>query len=197
MKAIFRHIKKLIIRGVIASIPFVLTFLVIRFLYLAIDNRIMSLFYKYTGYRIPGLGIAILLATLYLFGIIASNFVGRQIINLVERITRYIPFIKTIYQVGKQLSATLSIPEKEVLKRPVLVEYLKPGMFTIGFVTGTMIDSKSQEQFLKVFIPMPPNPASGTMVIVRESQTRDPGWTVEEAIRAVISGGIIGPQEIN
>jgi len=47
-----------------------------------------------------------------------------------------------------------------------------------------------------VFIPMPPHPASGVMVIVRESQTRDPGWTVEEAFQTVISAGIIGPDEI-
>ena len=49
---------------------------------------------------------------------------------------------------------------------------------------------------LKVFIPTPPNPTSGTMVVVRESQTRDPGWTIEEALNAVLSGGILGPGEL-
>jgi uncharacterized membrane protein len=34
------------------------------------------------------------------------------------------------------------------------------------------------------------------MVVVRESETRDPGWSVEEAVKAVVSGGIIGPAEI-
>jgi uncharacterized membrane protein len=84
-----------------------------------------------------------------------------------------------------------------VFKRAVLVDYLKPGIWTIGFVTGKVIDRKNNDEvLLKVFVPTPPNPTSGTMVVVKESETRDPGWTIEEAIRAVVSGGIIGPTEI-
>ena len=197
MKGIIKHIKSYILRGVVASIPFVLTFLVIRLLYLTIDRRLMVMLERLIGVNIPGLGILLLLAVLYLFGLIASNVIGRQFFNIIERLTKYIPFVKTTYQVGKQLSATLSLPGKEALKRPVLVEYLKPGIWTVGFVTGTLIDKGDEsEKLLKVFIPTPPNPTSGTMVIVKESQTRDPGWTIEEALRAVVSGGIIGPEEI-
>ena len=98
---------------------------------------------------------------------------------------------------GRQLSSTFSLPEKQVFRRAVLVEYLKPGIWTIGFVTGTIIDkSNNDELLLKVFIPTPPNPISGTMVVVKESQTRDPGWSIDEALKAVISGGVIGPAEI-
>ena len=116
---------------------------------------------------------------------------------MVEEVTKRLPFIKTTYQVGKQLADSLSLPEKQVFKRAVLVDYLKPGIWTIGFVTGTVIDRKNNDEvLLKVFVPTPPNPTSGTMVVVRESETRDPGWTIEDAIRAVVSGGIIGPNEI-
>jgi uncharacterized membrane protein len=103
--------------------------------------------------------------------------------------------------VGKQLADTLALPDKQAFKRAVLVDYLKPGIWTIGFVTGKIIgkiiDRKNNDEvLLKVFVPTPPNPTSGTMVVVKESETRDPGWTIEEAIRAVVSGGIIGPKEI-
>ena len=197
MKRIIRHIRSYIIRGIIASIPLVLTFFVIRFLYVTIDQRIMGMVDDFIGHRIPGLGIVLLLAVIYLFGLVASNVVGRQIFSLIERLTRYIPFIKTTYQVGKQLSSTFSLPEGEVLKRPVLVEFLKPGLWTVGFVTGTIIDNdNSDEKLLKIFVPTPPNPTSGTIIIARESQVRNPGWTIEEAFQTVISGGIIGPEEI-
>jgi uncharacterized membrane protein len=77
------------------------------------------------------------------------------------------------------------------------VEYLKPGMWTIGFVTGKIIDKRNpDERLLKVFIPTPPNPASGIMVVVKESQTRDPGWSIDEALKSVVSVGIIGPEEL-
>jgi uncharacterized membrane protein len=137
------------------------------------------------------------LVALYTLGLLASNVVGKRLFGLLERMTNYIPLIKTTYRVGQQLGKTLSLPEKQVFKKAVLVDYLKPGIWTIGFVTGEVIDTKNNnEKLLKVFVPTPPNPTSGTMVVVRESETRDPGWTIEEAINAVISGGIIGPEEL-
>lgn len=197
MKNAFIHIKTYIFWGLIAVIPLALTVFVIQFLYSAIDQRIMGLVDEFIGFRIPGLGIVLLLTVLYLIGFIASNVVSRKIFGFAERITERIPLINTTYHVGKQLSATLSLPERQVFKRAVLVEYLKPGIWTVGFVTGTVIDkTNGDEKLLKVFIPTPPNPTSGTMVVVRESQARDPGWSIEDAMKAVISDGIIGPKEI-
>jgi uncharacterized membrane protein len=139
----------------------------------------------------------LLLVILYVLGLAASNVMGKRIFGLIEGIANRIPLVKTTYQVGKQLVVTLSLPEKQVFKRAVLVEYLKPGMWTIGFVTGKIIDkNNSDETLLKVFVPTPPNPASGTVVVVKESQTRDPGWSIEEALKSVISAGVIGPTEI-
>ena len=192
------HIKRYIIRGTIAIIPLALTYVVLRFLYIAIDKRIMGVIDDFIGFSIPGFGLILILIILYIVGILASNIVGRQIFGLIERITNRIPLIRTTYQVGKQISVTLSLPEKQVFKRVVLVDFLKPGIWTVGFVTGEIIDTKNNnEKLLKVFVPTPPNPISGTMVIVRESETRDPGWTIEEAMKSVISGGIIGPDVIN
>jgi uncharacterized membrane protein len=149
------------------------------------------------GWSFPGLGILLMLVILYTVGLVASNVMGRQLLGIVERITDHIPLIKTTYKIGQQLSVTLSLPEKQVFKRAVLVDYLKPGIWTVGFVTGEVVDRKhGDEKLLKVFVPTPPNPTSGTMVLVKETQTRDPGWTIEEALKAVISGGIIGPNEL-
>lgn len=197
MKNLFSHIKTHIFRGLLAIIPLALTIFVIQFLYIAIDKRVMSMVDEIIGFRIPGLGIFLVLTALYLLGFITSNVVGKKFFGLIEKITDRIPLVKTTYHVGKQLSSTLSLPERQVFKRAVLVEYLKPGIWTIGFVTGVIIDRKNNgEKLLKVFVPTPPNPTSGTMVLVKESQTRDPGWSIEEAMKAVISGGIIGPIEI-
>lgn len=197
MKKFVQHVKKYIIRGLLAIIPLALTFLAVRLLYNVIDQRAVRVLDQLIGFSFPGLGLILVLASLYILGVIASNVVGRQAFHLIERITGHIPLIKTTYQVGKQLGTTLSLPEKQVFKKAVLVDYLKPGIWTIGFVTGQVIDRKNNDEtLLKVFVPTPPNPTSGTMVVVRESQTRDPGWTIEEAIRTVLSGGIIGPEEI-
>ena len=197
MKSILKHLRSYIFRGVLAVIPLALTAFAIKILYSAIDKRVTGLTAEVIGFSFPGLGILLLVAALYSLGLIVSNVMGRQIFGLLDRIANRIPLVKTTYNVGKQLSGSLSLPEKQVFKRAVLVEYLKPGIWTIGFVTGTIIDKENNnEVLLKVFIPTPPNPISGTMVVVKESQTRDPGWSIDEALKAVISGGVIGPTEI-
>ena len=197
MKTLLKHLKTYILRGLLAIIPLALTAFAVNLLYTVIDKRITGVVEKFIGFSFPGFGVILLLVTLYLLGLIVSNVIGRQFFRLVEGIAKRIPLVKTTYNVGRQLSSTLSLPEKQVFKRAVLVEYLKEGMWTIGFVTGTLIErSNNDEVLLKVFIPTPPNPISGTMIVVRESQTRDPGWTIEEALKAVISGGVISPKEI-
>jgi len=191
-----RHFKDYIFRGLLALIPLVITVLAVRFIYLFIDKQITELVDQYIGFRIPGLGIVILLIFLYLVGLIASNVLGKKIFGFIENITKRIPIINTTYQVGKQLSSTLSLPEKQVFQRVVLVDYFKAGTMVIGFVTGSMIDRKSKKKLLKVFLPTPPNPTSGIVVIIHEKDAKDPGWTVDEALTMVISGGIIGPELI-
>ena len=198
MKGLLYHMKKFVVRGILAIIPLALSIFVIKLLYVNIDKRVVGLLDRTIGFSFPGLGIVLSVAVLYLLGLVASNIAVKKILGLIEDITGRLPFIKTTYQVGKQLADTLSLSERQVFKRAMLVDYLKPGIWTIGFVTGKIIDRKNNDEvLLKVFVPTPPNPTSGTMVVVKESETRDPGWSIEEAIRAVVSGGIIGPSEIS
>lgn len=185
-----------IFRGLLAVIPLGLTILAIRVVYVVIDRRIIDALAKVIGYRIPGLGVLLVLVLLYFLGLITSNVLGKRLLHVFENIFQRIPLIKTTYQVGKQISATLSLPERQVFQKVVLVDFFKPGNKVIGFVTGTLVDGKTQEKLLKVFIPTVPNPTSGFLVVMRESETVDPKWSVDEAMKAVISGGIIGPETI-
>ena len=197
MKTLAVHIKTYTLRGFWAVIPLALSFFAIRLIYVSIDQRVLSLINRFWGLHVPGLGLLLLILTLYLIGIVASNFAGRQALGLLERISARIPLINTIYRVGRQLASTFTMPEGQVFRRPVLVNYLKTGTWTIGFVTGKLLDHREPGvTFLKVYVPTPPNPTSGFIVIVRESETRDPGWTVDEAMQVVISAGLIGPAEI-
>jgi uncharacterized membrane protein len=182
---------------VVATIPLALSAFAIYIVYRHVDRRVGSLVEDLVGVTIPGIGLLTVLLVFYAVGFVATQAIGRQVIVLVDRATKRIPLIRTTYEIGKQLQNTLSLPEKQVFKKAVLVEYLKPGIWTVGFVTGSVIDRRDRGvTYLKVFIPTPPNPTSGTMVLVREDMTTDPGWTIEEALKAVVSGGIIGPTHI-
>jgi len=185
-----------IFRGLLAIIPLGLTIAAIQLIYVMIDKRIIEALAKVIGYRIPGLGVLLVLVLLYFLGLITSNVLGRRLLHAFENIFQRIPLIKTTYQVGKQISTTLSLPERQVFKKVVLVNLFQPGQRGIGFVTGVVVDDRTQEKLLKVFIPTVPNPTSGFLVIMKESDTIDPGWSVDEAMKAVISGGIIGPEVV-
>jgi uncharacterized membrane protein len=196
MNRVFAHIRRFIIRGTLALIPIALPAFAVYLLYGFIDRRLLDLVQATFGISFPGMGIFLLLVILYLFGIIVSNFVGRQVLDGLESLTERVPIINIVYRIGKQLSGALALPEKEMFRRPILVPYAAPDTWQVGFVTGTVHSEKDGEELLKVYVPTPPNPTSGFVYFMREADTRDPGWTVEEAMQCILSGGLIGPDKI-
>src|ERR1700686_3800695 len=105
MKGFFDHIRSYILRGLLAIIPLLLCITAIRLLYILIDKQVMKFLAQYIDIRqIPGLGILLLLISLYIIGLIFSNVVGRQIFAFIGNVTERIPIIKFIYSIGKQIS---------------------------------------------------------------------------------------------
>ena len=96
----------------------------------------------------------------------------------------------------ERLTTALSLPDKQAFKRAVLVEHFKPGVHSVGFVTGEVVDRATGRRLLKLFIPTAPNPTTGFVVMVAPDKVQELSWTVPEAMNVVISGGIIGPDEL-
>ena len=194
MPRFLAHLRRFIIRGALALIPIALPAIAVYLLYDFIDRRIVALVKELLHLSFPGMGIILLLLVLYLVGVIVSNIFGRSILEGLEQLIDRVPGFKAIYRLGKQLSGTLSQTGEEALfRRPVLVPYAAPNQWQIGFVTGTLRSEETDEEMLRVFVPTPPNPATGLVYIVKASNVRDPGWTVEEAMQCLMSGGIVGP----
>jgi uncharacterized membrane protein len=189
------HLKSNVMRGLIALIPFGLCLIAIRLIYYSIDQRMVSLLGDRLGVAFPGLGILLLVVSLYLIGVVTSNVVGRRFLSLADLVTSRVPIIKTAYQVGKQITTAFSQPGKQTFKRVVLVE-MRPKTWVVGLVTGSTEDVPQGESYLNVYVPLPPNPTAGMFMLVSESEVRDPGWTVEEALKMLMSVGIIGPSRI-
>lgn len=196
MKDFLKHARSYIIRGVLAIIPLYLSYLAAKFIFLLVDKPVAVWVEKIFGFKIYGIGIVALLIILYFTGLLVSNVIGKRLFGIVEKIFNRIPILKTTYQVGKQLSDTFSLSEKQAFKKAVIVNCLNSGIYGIGFVTGTVFDHRTNETLVKVFVPTTPNPTTGFVFILKESDTMDPGWTIDEAIRLVISAGIIGPEDI-
>ncbi|MCR4395717.1 MAG: DUF502 domain-containing protein [Candidatus Saccharicenans sp.] len=194
---LFRTIKRQIFRGFLALIPIYLSYLVIKFLYLNVDQKVAVQIENYIGFRVPGLGLVLILVLLYLLGWLASNWVGKRLLGLVEKIMEKIPLIKTVYSLGKQLGLALALPEKQVFQQVALVEQFRPGLWSIGFVTGRIRDKRTGESLVKLFIPTAPNVTTGFTVMVSEKDIRLLPWSVPEAMKMILSGGIVAAEELD
>jgi uncharacterized membrane protein len=198
MKKFFIHLGSYILRGLLAVIPVFLCWTAVWLLRKFIDQQVLKFLAQYIDIRqIPGLGILLLLASLYIIGLIFSNVIGRQLFRFIDNIAERIPIIKFIYGIGKQISDTLSItdPQKQAFKKAVLVNTFNGNGWMLGFVTGSIKDQNGGE-LLRVFVPSSPHPLTGIVFILKPSQVMECGWSVEEALKMVVSIGIVSPELI-
>ena len=197
MNKFFQHIRMNVVRGLLAVIPLFLCTVAAILLYKLIDKRVMVFLDQYFDvHHIPGFGILLLLAFLFLIGLIVSNVVGRRLLQWIEYISARIPFVKQVYSVSKQIGDVLgSTQGRDVFRKAVLVNYPNANQWTIALLTGRMKDKNTGEDWLKVYIPMT-HPIIGFVYVVKEKQVLYPNWSVEEALKMVVSVGIIAPKTV-
>lgn len=197
MKKFFKHARSYVFRGFLAIIPLFLCVLAVRLLYTLIDKKVIGFLNNFFEVRqIPGLGIILVLVTLYLIGLIISNIAGRQILHFIDNVSQKIPFLGAIYSVGKQLSHGLSVTDKKAFQKAVLVDVSNANIWLPAFVTGEILNQQTQEKMIVVLIPTAPSPATGFVAVVKPSQIMDPGWSVEDCLKTIVSVGIIAPKDI-
>ena len=131
---------------------------------------------------------------IWIIGMVATNIVGRKILKLSEVLLLKAPVVNRIYQTIRQIIQTI-IVSKTALRQVVLVEYPRKGVYTIAFVTNTY-EEKGKKN-VSLFIPTTPNPTSGFFVIVPEEEVIPLKITVEEAMKLVVSAGIITPEDFS
>ncbi len=127
-------------------------------------------------------------------GLVSRNILGRRILAVVHHFVNRIPVLSAVYSTLEQLLDTFASNKGKSFRRVVLVEFPRTGIWTIGLVTGDRDHSPiadSNEKFINVFIPNTPLPTNGFFLMVPESQVRPSDLTVEEALKQVISMGML------
>ncbi|TAF57476.1 MAG: DUF502 domain-containing protein [Oscillatoriales cyanobacterium] len=143
-------------------------------------------------------GLAVPLLSILLIGLMARNIVGRWLFDLSENIVQAIPLAGSIYKTLKQLLSTLLKDSGNKFRRVVLIEYPRPGLWVLAFVTGTIatqIQAKIDAPVLSVFVPTTPNPTTGWYAIVPEDEAIEVDVSIEDAFKILISGGIVSPTD--
>jgi len=186
--------KNYFITGMVIIVPLWITILLLKAVINLIDNTFKLLppsVHPKTYLPFFGIELIIALLLIIIVGLIASNFLGKKLLRLGEKILNKIPVIKTIYQAVKHLTTGI-VSERKIFSRAVLLEFPIKGLSFIGFVTGEITDEIPQQngkKMLKIFIPTTPNPTSGFFCFASEDEVIDLDLTVDEAFKMIISAG--------
>lgn len=191
------HLWRKIGFGFFILAPLLVTFAVLAFIGVYIDGFVRPLpFVENQPYDVPGIGIVMAVVVFYLVGSMASTKIGRRFVRAESLILSHIPLIKTIYKVVRQARDALTTAPTQEVSRVVFIEWPRSGMTALGLVTGRYPSSNESEGLLVVYVPTVPNPTSGNLAFVPESEIIDSGLTVEQAMKVVFSGGTVLPDEI-
>ncbi len=145
---------------------------------------------------VPGLGVIVMLLGLLLTGVFATNIFGQWWLRQGHRLLNKIPIVKSIYSSVKQVSDTLFSSSGNAFRQAVLVEYPRHGSWTIAFVTGKPGGEAGHHlrgEYLSVYVPTTPNPTSGFFLMVPQSEVINLSMSVDEALKYVISMGVVAP----
>jgi len=196
------HFKRWFFTGLILLVPILVTV----YLFLAVVRNMDGMLHlippayqpdQLLGFHIPGLGVLLTLLVVLFTGIVGASFIGRWFVRLGENIVDRIPLVRSIYGAIKHVLETVLQDNKDAFRRVVLIEYPRPGLFVLAFVTGVdkgEVRHRTGEQMIAVFVPTTPNPTSGFLLYVPEKDAISLDMSVEDGMKCVISAGVISPE---
>jgi uncharacterized membrane protein len=193
-------LKRYVITGLLVWIPLALTIWVLDFILSAMDASLLLLPpawrpEQWLGFHLPGAGLVLTLVIVLLTGLLAANIIGQRLVRWWEIVLGRIPIVSNIYHSVKQVSDTL-LAQDGAFSRAVLVEFPSRGQWTVGFVVGETHPSFEKhllQKGLTVYVPTAPNPTSGYTIMVPASDVREVDMSVDDALKFVISMGVVGP----
>lgn len=192
MHSLIKDVKTKFFAGLAALIPMVLTFYVLRFIYILMNQISAPIVKNYFDLEIPFLGISGMIIFIYLLGVIVTNLIGLKILELGEIILKKVPLVSTIYGTFKQITNTLTLSNSQSFQGTVYIEYPKKDLWTIAFISGSSKNNNNNEYY-HLFIPTTPNPTSGFFIVIRKNKTIPTGLSVEDSLKTIISGGMLAP----
>jgi uncharacterized membrane protein len=200
-KPVRSRIRRYLITGIIIWLPIVATLFVLGIFVGYLDNLVLLLPEKWQpfhffGFHIPGFGVIMAFVIVLLTGFIASNFLGRQLLQFGEEILEHIPLVRSIYSTAKQISDTMFSNKGKSFRKVVLIRYPHKDTWSLAFVTNDSLgelNQKAPRQLISVFIPTTPNPTSGFLIMVPPEDVIELEMSVDEALRLIISLGVIVP----
>ncbi|MEO1175323.1 MAG: DUF502 domain-containing protein [Myxococcota bacterium] len=207
-----KNFRRTFITGLLFILPIVVSVWLVRFVFEQISASVSPVviqLIKLVGFGKPGVRfwidyaaplLSVLLAVLliWLIGLIGGNVIGRRLLRRLENLILQVPVIKWIYSATRQFIDTFSSAGSKAFKEVVLVEYPRKGLWSLAFLTNDSntgeVQQNTKDDVISVFIPTTPNPTSGWLLFVANSEVIRLRMTVDEAFKMIISGGVLTPE---
>ncbi|WP_426663406.1 DUF502 domain-containing protein [Rhodanobacter aciditrophus] len=141
------------------------------------------------------LALLLTLGALYLLGWLANRVIGQRLLDAFDGLLQRIPLVQTIYGGTKKLMAVLQ-NKPGGTQRVVLVDFPRPGMKVVGFVTRILVEEGTGREMAAVYIPTTPNPTGGYLELVPTDELTPTDWTMDQAMAFIISGGAVAPDNL-
>ncbi|HKQ18764.1 MAG TPA: DUF502 domain-containing protein [Candidatus Eisenbacteria bacterium] len=195
-----RRIRTYFLTGLLVLAPLVITAYIIWQLFVFVDHLLGTTLrggYIRPG-GVPGLGFVTVLVIITITGFFANNLLGRQLGSVVESLLLKVPLLRTLYMTLKEIGEAILSDKGNAFQRVVLVQYPRPGIYSIGLVTAgapSSFDEATGKRLMGVFIPTPPNPTTGPLLYYAEEELIPTPLRVEQALKMVVSAGVVLPAE--
>ena len=209
-RRLFTRLRGYFLAGVLVTAPVAITLASAWWFVGFVDSKVVPLIPGHynpdvylkdiVGFEIglPGLGVVVLLVLITLIGALTAGFVGRYVVQLGERLLARMPVIRNVYGAIKQIFETILKQQSTAFRQAVLIEYPRRGIWAVGFITGNTegeVQNLTADDMVNVFLPTTPNPTSGFLLFVPRGELVNLNMKVEEAIKMVISAGIVTPPD--
>ncbi|MGJ8648816.1 MAG: DUF502 domain-containing protein [Opitutaceae bacterium] len=202
----FRSLRNAFITGVVVILPLGVTIIVINFLLERLGTPASNFFFWYLDpdwrdlpvveLMLKFISVAVVFLLITLLGYFSKFFIGKFMLNSIERLLNRVPLINTVYRTVKQIVDTFSQQEKAIFQEVVLIEYPRPRCYVLGFLTGSAkgeTQAVTGEHILNIFVPTTPNPTSGFLLMLPESDVTRLTMTISDGMKVIISGGAVVP----
>jgi uncharacterized membrane protein len=193
-----KRLKRIFITGILTLLPSLATIYVLYLVVSLMENLLGDFLEGILKINLPGIGVIGTVLIIFLVGLIASNVLGAKLLHFGESILNRVPIVTKLYFGAKQIVQAFSDQGKQAFNQVALVEYPRKGTYAIGFVTGLCkgeVQDKTKETLINIFIPTTPNPTSGILLLVPESDVIYLDMTVEDGLKLIVSAGVVVPKK--